>query len=655
MTAPIWMASPGGTFGAAQQWAGPGPVARRRGDVGLAERRICPGGQRVGRAAGRGASRNLGRPDVRPAEPAQAGSLTRMQNSSIVSLLRERAGLQPDDLAFRYTDYERDWAGLSETLTWAQLYQRSLNVAHEVKRHGAAGDRAVIIAPQGLAYVVAFLGSMQAGLIAVPLSVPQAGSHDERVAAVLADTTPTVVLTTSAAAGTVTEYVQRPNSAGAPAIIDVDSRDLDDPNSPSMRLKGAPDVAYLQYTSGSTRLPAGVMISHRNLHVNFQQLMSGFFPDLNGVAPRDTTIVSWLPFYHDMGLMQGVIAPILGGYLGDLTSPVAFLQRPARWVQSMAQACPVFSAAPNFAFELAVRKTSDADMDGLDLGNVMGIVSGAERIHPVTLDRFCKRFAPYNFRDHMMRPSYGLAEATVYVSNRTISGAEVVHFEPEKLSEGSAERCSAETGSPLLSYGMPKSPTVRIVDPDTSRECPAGTVGEIWVNGENVAHGYWQKPEETRRTFGAILADPSPGTPEGPWLRTGDLGFVSEGEMFIVGRMKDLLIVYGRNHYPEDIESTVREITGGRVAAISVPVDETEKLVTIIELKKRGDPDEDALRRLDTVKNHVTAAISNSHGLNVADLVLVPPGSIPTTTSGKIRRAACVEQYRRQQFTRLDA
>lgn len=390
--------------------------------------------------------------------------------------------------------------------------------------------------------------------------------------------------------------------------------------------------------------------------MNFQQLMAAYFPDFNGVAPRATVCMSWLPFYHDMGLMQGVIAPILGGYLGDVTSPVAFLQRPARWIRAMSQTNPVFSAAPNFAFELAVRKTTEADVAGVDLGNVISIVSGAERIHPATLDRFCKRFAPYNFREDMMQPSYGLAEATVYVASRAKAGApRVVHFEPERLSEGTAQPCSPETGTPLLSYGTPASPSVRIVDPDTRTRCPAGTVGEIWVNGANVADGYWRKPEDTQRTFGGVLADPPPDTPEGPWLRTGDLGFVCDGELFIVVRMKDLLIVYGRNHYPEDIESTVQRITGGRVAAIAVPVDESEKLVTIIEFSRRGASDEDARHELDVIKNDVTAAISNSHGLTVADLVLVEPGSIPTTTSGKIRRAACVEQYRRHRFTRLDA
>lgn len=572
-----------------------------------------------------------------------------MSTSSVLSLLRERACLQPDETAFTYVDYEQDWAGIAETLTWSQLYRRTLNVAHAVRHHGNPRDRAVILAPQGLDYIAAFLGSMQAGLIAVPLSVPGIGSHDDRVNAVLADASPSIILTTSVLTDTVTGHVDQPNTA----IIEIDSLDLDG-SSPSFRTTDLPNTAYLQYTSGSTRLPTGVMISYRNLQANFQQLMSNYFADFNGVAPLDTTIVSWLPFYHDMGLTLGVIAPILGGYRSELTSPPAFLQRPARWIQSLATKNNSWSAAPNFAFELAARKTTDTDMEGLDLRNILGIVCGAERIHPATLNRFCKRFAPYNFREDMIRPSYGLAEATVYVASRNTGDApEVVYFEPDTLSTGSAKRCDPKIGTPLLSYGMPNSPTVRIVDPDTCIECPAGTIGEIWVKGDNVADGYWRKSNETQHTFGGMLVNPSPGTPAGPWLRTGDLGFFSENEVFIVGRMKDMLIVYGRNHYPEDIESTVQEITGGRVAAISVPVDHIEKLVTIIELKKRNNSKEET--RLSVVKNDVTAAISKVHGLNVADLVLVAPGSIPTTTSGKIRRAACVEHYRQQQFTRLDA
>ena len=255
-----------------------------------------------------------------------------------------------------------------------------------------------------------------------------------------------------------------------------------------------------------------------------------------------------------------------------------------------------------------------------------------------------------------MRPSYGLAEATVWVATGTWSeSSEPVRFDLGELSAGRAQRCAAGTGTALVKYKVPHSPTLRIVDSDTNRECAAGLVGEIWVHGPNVADGYWRKPPEEQRCFGAMLVDPSPGTPDRPWLRTGDQGFISEGELFIVGRIKDLLIIHGRNHYPEDIEATIQEITRGRVAAISVPLNSTEKLVTIIELKKRGDSNEEAMHWLSGVRSDVTSAISNAHGLNVGDLVLVSPGSIPTTTSGKIRRAACAEQYRQDQFTRLDA
>lgn len=579
-----------------------------------------------------------------------------MPEASVLSTLRERAGLQPEDVVFTYTDYDSNWDGVAEDVTWSQLYRRVQNLAQEVSAIGDAGDRAVILAPQGMDYIVAFLGSMLASRIAVPLSFPHAGTHDERVSAVLADTSPTVVLTTSSIADAITEYVGPTDGAPAPVVLEVDTLDLDARKGANARVEGLPDLAYLQYTSGSTRVPAGVMITHGNLYSNFRQLMAGYFSETGGVAPADMTLVSWLPFYHDMGLVLGVVAPILGGFRGDLTSPMAFLQRPARWVRALATNTHAWSAAPNFAFELAAAKTTEEDMAGLDLGNVLGIIGGAERIHPATLKRFADRFAKYNFREEVFKPSYGLAEATVYVASRSGPEApEVVSFDPEKLSAGTAIRCEAAVGSPLLSYGMPESPLVRIVDPDTRVESPAGEVGEIWVRGDNVAEGYWHKPAETERTFGGMLAAPPPGTPEGPWLRTGDLGFVSEGEMFIVGRMKDMLIVYGRNHYPEDIEATVSEVSGGRVAAISVTVGATEKLVVLVEYKKRRGAAEDDAEAFADFKNAVTSAISNDHALNVADLVLVAPGSLPTTTSGKIRRSSCGEMYQKQQFTRLDA
>ncbi|SOJ54338.1 Long-chain-fatty-acid--AMP ligase FadD28 [Mycobacterium simulans] len=585
-----------------------------------------------------------------------AGNVVPMSVRSIPAVLRDWARLQPNDTAITFVDYEQDWDGVALKLTWSQLYRRTLNVARELSGCGSQGDRAVILAPQGLDYIVAFLGALQAGFIAVPLSVPQGGATDERVDSVLRDASPVAVLTTSSVVGDVAQRVTAQSGNSVSSIIEVDSLDLDSPNGSGGGDGTYPPIAYLQYTSGSTRTPAGVMMSHQNLRANFEQLMSGYFAETDGIPPPDVTLVSWLPFFHDMGLVLGVCAPILGGYPAVLTSPVSFLQRPARWMHLLANNSQSFSAAPNFAFELAAKKASDADMAGLDLGCVNTILSGSERVQPATIKRFADRFARFNLQDNVIRPSYGLAEATVYVAtSRPGQPPKLLDFETEKLSDGEAKRCATGGGTSLVSYLVPQSPIVRIVDPDTSIERPEGMVGEIWVHGNNVAAGYWQRPDESERTFGAKLVTPSDGTPEGPWLRTGDSGFVAGGELFIIGRIKDLLIVYGRNHSPDDIEATIQEITRGRCAAISVPGDRsTEKLVAIIEFKKRGDSDEDSADRMGAIKREVTSALSSSHGLRVADLVLVPPGAIPITTSGKVRRGACVEQYRQDQFARLD-
>jgi acyl-CoA synthetase (AMP-forming)/AMP-acid ligase II len=581
--------------------------------------------------------------------------------SSIPAVLRERASLQPNEPAFTYVDYDLDWKGVPLTLSWSQLYRRVVSVGEQLRLRGATGDRALILAPQGLDYVVSFLGALQAGFIAVPLPLPSSRAHHERTISVLADTSPAVVLTTSAVIDNVSSLIEPQREQFSPAIIAVDLLDLDLPRraaGPRSRAgaNGASDFIYLQYTSGSTRAPAGVMVSSKSVFANFKQMMADFFAVEGGVPPGDITVVSWLPLYHDMGLQLGIIMPILAGSPTQLTSPMAFLRRPARWLQLLARNACTISAAPNFAFELTVRKITDDEMAGLDLGGVHTILNGSERVQPETLKCFADRLAPFNFDPRALRPSYGMAEATVYIATRQAGEQpEITHFDTERLADGLAIRCETGSGTPLVSYGAPESVLVRIVDPDTSRECPDGTVGEIWVHGDNVAAGYWQKPEESKQTFGARIAGPSQHTPDAPWLRTGDSGFFSEGELFIIGRIKDLLIVYGRNHSPDDIETTIRDITAGRCAAIAVPDKGVEKLVVIIEVKKRGDSDEDAAERLRSVKREVISAISNSQGLSVADLVLVAPGSIPITTSGKIRRSQCVELYRQRKFTRLDA
>jgi len=572
--------------------------------------------------------------------------------SSIPAMLADRAQKQPDDIAYTFIDYEVDLAGYAESLTWAEVHHRARVVAQKLATCGSPGDRAVILAPQSLEYIIAFLGAIQAGFVAVPLSVPQFGQHDERVSGALGDSTPAAILTTSAVVDDVRKYAQAQPRQRAPRVVEIDALDFDSPISDAA-LVPISKPAYLQYTSGSTRQPAGVMVTHQNILTNIEQLQPDYFERSGGISPQDMTIVSWLPLYHDMGLLVGLFLGMAFGHPAVLMSPVAFMQKPARWMQQLAMNSSTFTAAPNFAYDLAVRRTSDDDLAGMDLGGVQVMINGAERVHAATVRRFNERFASLNLPDTAMRPSYGLAEATVYVvSSSALRPSTTVRFDYEKLAIGHAERCDDESGSEQVGLGAPRSTTVRVVDPESNIERPSGQVGEVWLHGGHVALGYWRNPELTELTFGGQLVDPSPGTPQGPWLRTGDLGVIFEDELFIIGRIKDLLIVDGRNHYPDDIEATVQQVTGGRVAAISIPDDSSERLVVIAELKKRGGPDDEAL--LEKLKLAVTSAISMTHSVRLSDLVLVPPASLPLTTSGKVRRSSCVERYRLDEFSRLD-
>ncbi|MGB9303263.1 MAG: AMP-binding protein [Mycobacterium sp.] len=500
---------------------------------------------------------------------SHAGPVT----SSIPAILRERARLRPDDVAFTFVDYDQDWDGVAESLTWSQVYRRALGVAQALRVRGSTGDRAVILAPHGLDYIAAFLGALQAGLIAVPLSVPQDGSGDERVAAVLRDAAPAVILTTSAVVGSVKKYVTSQHGESVPLVVYVDWLDLDWRKNPGTGRTSWQGTAYLQYASGSTDQPAGVAgvtVSHAILVANSQHVVCEFCHDGGKLPSPDTTVVSWLPFDHDMGLIMGICAPIVGGFRAVLTSPAAFLQRPARWMQLMASHRNVWSAAPNFGYELAARRTSDAALAGLDLRNVLGIFDSGERIHPATLQSFTTRFARCELRDTVIRPSYGLAEATTYVATRPVARPpRVVRFDSVRLAAGLPRRAPRNRrGTALVSYGVPRSLIVRIVHPDNRIESPAGATGEIWVYGGQVADqlamGYWNKQYETERTFGARLVAASRGIPEGPWLRTGDLGFFWDGELFVMGRITDRSAGRGHRRFPDDVAETLSEITRSR-------------------------------------------------------------------------------------------
>ncbi|MBU3749811.1 MAG: AMP-binding protein [Mycobacterium sp.] len=570
-------------------------------------------------------------------------------DQTLPALLRHQATTRGDATAFAFVDGPVLGTGHRESLTWSQLYRRVLALAAELRRTATKGDRVAIVAPQGLDYIVAFYASLQAGLIAVPLSVPMFGAHDQRTESALDDSTPSVLLTTSAVVTDVNRYATPRAGRPAPTVIEVDLIDVDATLELDEKDDSRPGPAYLQYTSGSTRTPAGVIVSHRNVTSNLDQAVGAYFAEFGGTVQENTSVVSWLPFFHDMGLIMGVCAPVVTGCDAVLTSPLAFLAKPASWMQLMARNPGCFSGAPNFAFELAARRTSDADLSGLDLSGVHTILSGAERVHYGTIARFIDRFAKFGLIEKVIRPSYGLAEATLYVASPPISATvRTARFDLQELAGGVASRrgCDHDGSTELVSYGVPTAYQVRIVDPQTATEQPEGVIGEIWTKGDHVALGYWRKPEPTTRVFRGRITNPSEGTPAGPWLRTGDLGAISDGELFIMGRLKDLLIVDGRNHYPEDIEATIREITGGRVAAIAVEDEASENLVAIVEVKPAPE--------LGAVRDEVAAAVWKSHNLKVDDLVLVSPGSIPITTSGKIRRSSCGQLYRHGEFQRMD-
>lgn len=586
-------------------------------------------------------------------------------------LLRRRAEREPDNAGYTFIDYARDPAGHRESLTWSQVLSRSQALAGHLASHTSPGDRAAILAPQGLDYIVAFFGAIEAGLIAVPLSVPQYGAHDERVASALWDSQPSVVLTTSAVSAHVRTYIDGQGSGPAPTVLELDTLDMNAPDHTAgvpgwQRHSPSEDgVAYLQYTSGSTRAPAGVVITHKNLSANLAAAMRSYF-GAAGTSPPGITWLSWLPFYHDLGLMFGIAGPMLDGRPGVSLSPQDFLQRPARWMQLLATHGLCWSGAPNFAFDLVARRTADVDLAGLDLSGVWALANGGERIHVPTARRFLDRFAPWGLSPNVMVPSYGLAESTLYIAtSRTGEPPDIVGFDYSQLAAGRAVAAAAPDAgagpepaaetTELIGFGAPNWPCVRIVDPQTCTECPDGTVGELWTRGDSVGQGYWRNPEQTAGCFDAQITDPGPETPPGPWLRTGDLAVSYDGRLFIIGRLKDLLIVDGRNHYPDDLEATVREITGGRVAAIAVTSDATEKLVTVVEMRMPAAAPDGPAPDLRGLKRQITAAVARIHSVRIADLVLVAWGSIPVTTSGKIRRSACAEIYRRGGFTRLDS
>jgi fatty acid CoA ligase FadD32 len=557
-------------------------------------------------------------------------------------LLAQTIGDRP---AYTFVDYLANPQGAADSLTWHEVDVRARALAAALRGQVLAGERAAVLVPHGLDYVVAMLGAFYARVVAIPLFTPDLPGHAGRLMHILAEADPACVLTTRAAAAPVEALLGE--SASKPRhimIVDVVPAALaDDWQDEEI---GPGDLAYLQYTSGSTRAPAGVMITHGCLAANAAQIIAGL-----EIEAYRSTAVGWLPLFHDMGFVMTVAMPIAAAGQAAFMDPVAFLLRPARWLQLASQHANVFTAGPNFAYEYCVNRVSDHDKAGLDLSGVRAFINGAEPVRPATLRRFADAFAGFGLDPRALTPAYGLAEATVYVTG---AGGRrpplTVTLDRAALQLGEAVVSDGAGAVSLASCGTPAGQHVAIVDPLTAAACPPGRIGEIWVNGPNVSPGYFrQRPAGDpvvcgTGAFGAVLAAPAAGLPRDGWLRTGDTGVFHDGELLVTGRLKDLIIIDGRNHYPQDVEATAQDahpaVRRDRVAAFAAPGADGDRLVVVAE-RSRDATQVDAAE----VTRAVRAAVSAQHGASLRDFVLVGPGELPRTSSGKIARSACQERY----------
>jgi acyl-CoA synthetase (AMP-forming)/AMP-acid ligase II len=540
-----------------------------------------------------------------------------LDGESFATLLGRWARRLGDEVAVTFLDYRAGLDGRAVSLTWRELDDRVNAVAAHLRGLAVPGDRAAVLTAQSADYVVAFLGAIRAGLVAVPLFAPNLPGHSGRLAATLTDCAPRVVLTTADLTGEVTGFLGKLDVEAAVVAVDtvapVAAGEYD------WHRPAPGELAYLQYTSGSTRSPAGVMLTHRNVLSNARQCCTAY-----GAESGTTSTISWLPLFHDMGLILGIGAPMFGGMATVLMDPLAFLERPGRWLRALSASPGAISAAPNFAYAYSASRVTEDEKSYLELSRVVSLINGSEPVLPATIAKFQDAFGGCGLRPEVHRASYGLAEATVLVSV-TDAGTppRQVTFDRDRLGEGHA--VPAPAGTTLVSCGRPVDQRIRIVDP-SGEPVADGEVGEIRVSGQNVGQGYWGRPEAS--AFG------------NGWLATGDLGVRFEGELYMTGRLKDLVIVDGRNHYPQDIEQTVEACPAVRphsAAAFAIPREEGEVAVVVLEqAKNTGD---------EVAAGVVRASVSAEHGLRLHDVVVLSPGEVPRTSSGKISRALCREYY----------
>jgi len=600
------------------------------------------------------------------------GKIRFPENTDLVRHVEKWAKVRGDQMAYRFLDFSTERDGVAKDISWSEFGARNRAVGARLQQVTEPGDRVAILCPQSLDYLVAFFGTLYAARIAVPLFDPAEPGHVGRLHAVLDDCTPSAILTTSASAEGVRKFFRSRPAKERPRVIAVDAVPNDVAATWQPVLAGHDTVAYLQYTSGSTRSPTGVQITHLNLPTNVVQVIDA----LEGV--EGDRGVSWLPFFHDMGLITTLLSTVVG-YSFTFMTPAAFVRRPSRWIRELArkdgETGGVFSAAPNFAFEhAALRGLPKESEPPLDLSNVKAILNGSEPVSAASIRKFNEAFAPYGFREQAIKPSYGLAEATLFVSTTPMDEAPtIIHVDREALNNKQFVEVPADAPSAVAQASAGKigvDEWAAIVDAETATEVPDGQIGEVWLHGKNMGAGYWNREEETTETFKNILksrTNPSraEGAPDdGTWVRTGDYGTYHNDHLYITGRVKDLVIVDGRNHYPQDLEYSAQEasraLRTGYVAAFSVPSnqlstevfdnahaglkydseDTSEQLVIVAERAPGA-------HKLDyqPIADDIRTAIAVRHGVTVRDVLLVQAGSVPRTSSGKIGRRATRAAY----------
>jgi acyl-CoA synthetase (AMP-forming)/AMP-acid ligase II len=582
--------------------------------------------------------------------------IDRRRPRSLIDVVRDGAMRLPDQPIFTFLGTSGAEEG---ELTYSELDASARAIGAMLQSFGARAERVMLLYPPGLAFIKAFFGCLYGGAIAIP--VPSANRRIRSLRglqSIVADACPSLALTTSAGLTfvkrAIREIAERPQLRWlATDIVAPDLRDeWWDPGI------GGSDIAYLQYTSGSTSTPKGVILRHADVLENSAQIGRAVEYDTQSVA------VMWLPHFHDTGLVHGVIQPLFNSFRSVMMAPQAFIQRPFLWLDAVSRYQATHSGGPNFSYGLCTSRVSPQERDALDLRSWRVAYNAAEPVRKRTLDDFAAAFAPCGFQSSSFYPAYGLAEATLLVSIKRPEADlsfETVTDDVANTQEGYRDESEGGRRHRIVVGCGPPVPKTRILIacPHTLTECAPGNEGEIWISGPSVAGGYWNRPEETERTFRASLADSA----EGPFLRTGDLGFLRDGELFVTGRIKDLVVIRGQNHYPQDIECTVEEsdpaVRAGGCAAFSIEVGEDEGLVILAELLQGRASNKDQAARgngdltaadgcaIDTVSlgETIRQAVADVHGLYVHALLFLPPGTVPKTSSGKIQRHACKADF----------